>query len=111
MTRADWQEIAEEKLLAVPALLSAGNWPSAYYLAGYAVESGLKACIIAFVATNPEVIFLDKRFSERCWTHGIEELVKLARLDTARDNDYAANPTLMKNWLTGTLINYMSWKY
>jgi hypothetical protein len=42
MTRADWQQIAEERLLATQALLAAHNWPSAYYLAGYAVECGLK---------------------------------------------------------------------
>lgn len=84
MTRADWQQIAEERLLAAQALLAANHWPSAYYLAGYAAECGLKPCIVARVAMAPEVIFLEKRYSEQCWTHEIETLVKLAGLEAIR---------------------------
>lgn len=97
MTRADWQQIAEERLLAAQALLAAHNWPSAYYLAGYAIECGLKSCILAQLA--PEVIFLEKRFSEKCWTHEIEELVKLAALEAPRATDISANAALGSNWL------------
>ena len=57
MTRADWQQIAEERLLAVQALMAAHNWASAYYMAGYAVESGLKSCILVRVSAFPEVLF------------------------------------------------------
>ena len=98
MTRADWQQIAEERLFAVQALLASNNWPSAYYLAGYAVECGLKSCILARVVSAPEVIFLEKRFSEKCWTHEIEDLVKLAGLESARDTDTVANLVLGQNW-------------
>jgi HEPN domain-containing protein len=98
MTRADWQQIAEERLFATQALLAAHNWPSAYYLAGYAVECGLKSCILARVAIVPEIIFLEKRFSEKCWTHEIEELMKLAALEAIRDADFAANLVLGANW-------------
>ena len=52
-------------------LLSAGRWSRAYYLAGYAVECGLKACVLAYVERTC-VIFLDKKFSEKCWTHDVE---------------------------------------
>jgi len=99
MTRADWQQIAEERLIAVQTLLAAHNWPSAYYLAGYAVECGLKSCVLAHVVMAPEVIFLEKRYSEKCWTHEIEELVKLAGLEAARGADTAANAALGVNWL------------
>ena len=100
MNRADWQRIAEERLLAVQTLLAAQDcWPSAYYLAGYAVECGLKSCVLARVASEPEVIFGDKKFSEKCWTHSIEELVKLANLDQAREDETAANSALKSNWL------------
>jgi HEPN domain-containing protein len=98
VTRADWQHIAEERLLAAQALRAAQKWPSAYYLAGYAVECGLKSCILARVSTAPEVIFVEKRFSEKCWTHEIEELVKLAGLEGARDAETNANPALWTNW-------------
>jgi hypothetical protein len=46
------------------------------------------------VAARPEVIFDEKRFSERCWTHSLEELLKLAGLETTLSNDAAANPAL-----------------
>lgn len=98
MTRADWQQIAEERLLATQALLTAQSWASAYYMAGYAVECGLKSCVLARVAAAPEVIFLERRFSERCWTHDIEELVRLAGLEAVRDTDAVANPALGANW-------------
>ena len=108
MTRDDWQEIAEERLIAARTLLDAHNWASAYYLVGYAIECGLKSCILARVAVNPVLIFLDKRYSEKCWTHDIEELVKLAGLEAARTTDATSNPELGKNWATATSWNEKS---
>src|SRR6202035_1492818 len=81
------------------ALLVSKNWPSAYYLGGYAVECGLKSCILARVAAAPEVIFIEKGFSQKCWTHDIEDLVKLAGLDVSLVADAAANALLETNWL------------
>lgn len=100
VTRADWQQIAEERLLAAQTLLVARLWASAYYMAGYAVESGLKSCILVRIAAAPEVIFQDgcKKFSENCWTHATAELVKLAGLKTVRFTDSAANGLLGSNW-------------
>lgn len=101
MNRVDWQQIAEEKLLAANALLAASQWPSAYYLAGYAIECGLKSCILARLAGSPEVIFEEnrgKRYSEKCWTHNIEDLVDLAGLKPDRDTAVVAAPALATNW-------------
>jgi HEPN domain-containing protein len=99
VTRLQWQQLAERWLEDAKALLAARRWSAAYYLAGYAVECGLKACVLARVAVEPEVIFGDRRFSEKCWTHGVLELVKLADLEGVRITDMAANPVLEKNWL------------
>ena len=100
MTRADWQQIAEERLLAAQVLLAANLWASAYYMAGYAVESGLKSCIIVRVVTVPEVLFQEggNKFSGDCWTHDIAKLVKLAGLESVRDTDISANGLLGNNW-------------
>src|SRR5438045_4169762 len=38
-------------------------------------------------------------FSEKCWTHSVFELVKMADLEAARGGDSVANPALGKNWL------------
>ena len=52
MTRADFQKLANERVADARALLAARRWGGAYYLAGYAVECGLKSCVIAFVFTS-----------------------------------------------------------
>jgi hypothetical protein len=99
VNRLQWQQFAERWLVAAKALLAAHSWGPAYYVAGYAVECGLKACILARLAEVPELIFDDRKFSERCWTHSPLELVKLAGLEAQRAADATANPTFGKNWL------------
>jgi hypothetical protein len=45
MKRKDFQELAAVRLKEARVLLRAGCYEGAYYLAGYAVECALKACI------------------------------------------------------------------
>jgi hypothetical protein len=100
ITRAQWQQLAEDRILDAQAQLepAAARWSAAYYLVGYAVECGLKACILARLAAHPEVIFADKKFSQDAWTHDIEKLVALADLKALRDADAASNQALKTNW-------------
>ena len=78
VARADFQQLADVRLREAKALLDLGMWDGAYYLAGYAVEVALKACIIkAVMATDA---FPEKKFSENCWTHDLEKLIVLAGL-------------------------------
>ena len=98
MDRANWQDLAEERVLAAQALLAAKHWSSAYYLAGYAVECGLKSCILVRLSANPRIIFEEKRFSEKCWSHRIEDLLHLAGLDAVLSVDIAAASPLGANW-------------
>src|SRR5438093_35853 len=81
VNRLQWQQLAERWLVDAKALLGEHRWSAAYYVAGYAVECGLKACVLARVAVAPEAIFEDRRFSEKCWTHSLQELVRLAGLE------------------------------
>jgi hypothetical protein len=67
----------------------------AYYLAGYAVECALKACIAREYA--PEE-WPEKQFVAECHTHEILKLVRLAGLEGVRAVDAAANPNLGTNW-------------
>ncbi len=97
MNRAHWQTLAQERVLAAHALLTAQQWPSAYYLAGYAVEYGLKSCILVHVESTG-VIFKEKKFSEQCWSHDVEELASLAGLDAQLDAEMSANPAFRDNW-------------
>lgn len=107
MNRADLQQLAEDRILDAQGPLGLGRWSGAYYLAGYAVECGLKSCVLAYIIQSG-IIFDDKKYAERCWTHDIEELVKLARLEQARGLDIAASPTFGQNWLVATAWSEMS---
>ncbi len=98
MNRAELQQLADDRVLDATALLDAGRWSGAYYLAGYAVECGLKSCVIAFITLHPEIIIEARKFSEKCWTHNLEDLIVIADLKTSRDRDTSANPDFELNW-------------
>ena len=95
MNRIDLQNLANERIAEAKILFDAGKWSGAYYLAGYAVECGLKACIAKL--TKPDE-FPDKNFGAKCWVHDIEQLVELAGLKTKRNMDAGANVNLDANW-------------
>lgn len=96
MNRTQLQQLAEERVRDADALLTAGQWSGAYYLAGYAVECGLKACIAKLTNQHD---FPDKELAQRCFTHKIEVLVEAAGLVLQRKTDVAVNPTMGANWL------------
>jgi len=51
-----------------------------------------------FHIDNTGIIFQDKKFAEKCFTHDIEALVRAADLEIIRGQDIAANPALALNW-------------
>lgn len=109
MNRAHWRNLADERLLDAQLPLQGGRWGAAYYLAGYAVEAGLKSCVLAYVENqNADVIFRKRRFSENCWTHNLEALVGLAELQPVLDAAMASNPHLQLNWSCVVLWNEAS---
>jgi len=83
------------------ALLSAGLNDGAYYLAGYAVECALKACIAKGTQRHE---FPDKKKVEASHTHKLIDLVKLANLEDSRierargDSDFLSNWDLVRVW-------------
>jgi HEPN domain-containing protein len=97
VNRAELQKLANDRVADAKALLAAKRWSAAYYLAGYAVECGLKACVLAHVERTG-VIFEDRKYAEKCWTHDLEELLRLADLQAAFDADAAADSDLRANW-------------
>jgi HEPN domain-containing protein len=68
MNRTDLQEIAEIRLRESKALLAAGLFDGTYYLAGYAVECALKACI---AKRTQEHDFPDKKLVNDSHTHDL----------------------------------------
>jgi hypothetical protein len=99
-TRAEWQQLADDRILDARAHLVAGvdRWSGAYYLIGYAVECGLKSCVLARVAAHPEIIYQDRQFSNSAWTHDLESLLIVADLKVARDAEAVVNVALYTNW-------------
>ena len=99
-TRIEWQQLAECRIEDARANLdpAVGRWAAAYYLIGYAVECGLKSCVLARIAAHPEDIYENKRFSLDAWTHDFEKLLELSGLVVERDTDVKANPVLKSNW-------------
>jgi hypothetical protein len=95
VNRAELQQLAKDRILDAKALLAARRWAGAYYLAGYAVECALKACIAKLMKSEE---FPDKNFAEKCWTHDIEKLLVLSGLKAARDADSQADADLSANW-------------
>lgn len=97
VNRAHLQKLSAERLSDAKALLSLKRWAGAYYLAGYAIECGLKACIAKLMKAEE---YPDKSFAEKCWTHDVERLVLLAGLKDERDKAVAVDRDLSDNWIT-----------
>jgi hypothetical protein len=75
VNRSDLQRLAELRLSDAQALFDAHAFEGAYYLAGYAIECALKACI---AKRTREFDFPDKREVERSYTHDLERLMEVA---------------------------------
>lgn len=95
MSRIGFQEIAELRLKESKALLAAGFPEGAYYLAGYAVECALKACI---ARRTQEHDFPEKE-SKDYYSHDIEKLLGFARLRSELDQAVRTNQALKDNWI------------
>jgi hypothetical protein len=61
------------------------------------VECGLKACVLAHIERTG-VIFEDKKYAEKCWTHDLEELLRLSGVQADFDVDAGADAELLENW-------------
>jgi HEPN domain-containing protein len=97
VNRADFQQLANERTSNARVLLAARHWSAAYYLAGYAVECALKACIAKLMKSEE---FPDKKFAEKCWTHNLAQLLDLAGLKDNFEDALAADQALRENWDT-----------
>lgn len=95
MDRRDLQELSKDRLKEATALIKVGLFDGAYYLAGYAVECALKACI-AKVTRRYE--FPDRRKVESSHSHNLRELIRVAGLEDARLEQVGKDPDFRTNW-------------
>jgi HEPN domain-containing protein len=95
MNRRDFQKLAKVRLEDAKVLLQAKRWSAAYYLAGYAVECSLKACVAKLTQRHD---FPDKEFAQKVFTHNIDSLILHAGLKTALDALRKQNPQFDMNY-------------
>jgi len=92
VNKSDFEQLTDVRIAEAKALLDADKFDGAYYLAGYAVECALKACIAKL--TNQ----YDFPPKENYYSHDIEKLVKFASLEDERKNDSNGDSELEASW-------------
>jgi len=93
--RKELQDLAKIRLKEAAALLQLGLFDGAFYLAGYAVGCGLKACIAKGTRRGE---FPDKKKVESSHTHNLLQLIKVAGLDEKCSLHAGRNPAFRSNW-------------
>ncbi len=95
MRRVDLQAFANAKLDDAALLLANHRWSNAYYLAGYSVELGLKACVARQISADT---IPDKSILKDVLTHETMRLIGLAGLREDLRTQQDANPAFAANW-------------
>ncbi len=95
VNRKDLQFLARTRLAEARALLEVGRPDGAYYLAGYAVECALKACIARGTQRHE---FPDKKIVDASHTHNLRDLIKVANLELARLEEAKRDPLFRNHW-------------
>ena len=100
MNRAELHQRADDWITAAETLLAAGQWSLAYYLAGYAVEFALKACVLSRMIETGWV-FREKVQIKEVVTHDFHELARIAGLE-GELRRRATDGAFQDNWDTAT---------
>jgi hypothetical protein len=95
LTRADLQQLAQVRLEDAKSLLRDNRPSSAYYLAGYAVELGIKACISKQFTSDA---IPERSFVNAIYTHDLRNLLATSGLLPHLTADMRADPTLGSHW-------------
>ncbi|HWE37320.1 MAG TPA: hypothetical protein VG406_12200 [Isosphaeraceae bacterium] len=105
MNSDELKQLAQDRVDDAIALLAANRWAGAYHLTGFAVECGLKACVLKYLAKG--TIFDDPKYLKdlgECRTHDLDKLVRLSGLKDdqesylKRDENYRRFWTITKDW-------------
>jgi len=101
MNRNDFRKLALIRLREARTLLRNRHYEGAYYLCGYVIECGLKACI---AKKTKRYDFPDKKVVNDSYTHSIEKLVGIAGLrqylqeEMKRDKNFENSWARVKDW-------------
>jgi len=95
MTKNDFQQLTRIRLKEARLLLTNGLYEGAYYLAGYAVECAIKACIAKNVRRYD---FPDKKLANESHSHDLEQLIRVAGLQNKLNTELRTNRQFELNW-------------
>lgn len=95
MNRTDLQNLAEERLRDAEVLLANGRYGAAYYVIGYAIECGFKACIAKLTRAED---FYDKTLARNIFQHDLVKLADHARLSAVISQMKQKDPAFAANW-------------
>ncbi len=100
MNRTDFQKLSEIRIRETKFLFENGFYEGAYYLAGYAIECALKACISKQIREHD---FPDRNFITESYTHNLDKLLGLSGLreehrKKSEDSDFSLNWAVVKDW-------------
>jgi len=101
VNRADFQNLARIRVKEAKALLDRRLYDGAYYVAGYAVECALKACI---AKKTKRYEFPKKELVNQSYTHNLSQLLRIAGLEkdqeqrAVQDEEFGRKWNLVKNW-------------
>ena len=96
MNRYDFQKLASIRLAEAKTLFRDGKYEGCYYLAGYAVECGLKGCIARMMKRYE---FPDRSLLRNgLYSHELMDLIRLAKLEAALHGESAGDPDFKRKW-------------
>ncbi len=95
LNRGILQELARTRLEDARVLLENERFAGAYYVAGYAVECALKACIAKQVREHD---FPDKNVANKSWVHDLDTLIGAAGLRPDHEEKLKSDRTFARYW-------------
>jgi len=101
MNKFDLEKLVDIRITESKVLLDSDNFHGAYYLAGYALECALKACIAKQVQAFD---FPNKQLANASHTHKLSDLLGTAGLKQKltskekEDQEFSLNWAVAKDW-------------
>ena len=96
MNRSDFQKLSDVRIQEAKLLLENSRYEGAYYLAGYAVEFALKACIAKL--TQQYEFPPNRKEIDRLYSHDLSTLLEVAQLKTTLESEISSSHELHDNW-------------
>lgn len=109
MNKTELENIAAIRIKEAEILLTAACYQGAYYLAGYALECTLKACIAKQIK---EFDFPNKQLANDSYTHNLTKLLTTAGLKQElsehekQDKEFKLNWAVVSKWSEESRYEY-----